>query len=161
MIISLIWAQDENGLIGAGGRLPWRLPADLAWFKKNTMGKPILMGRKTFNSIGKPLPNRNNIIITHADFEIEGCTVVCSLKEAIAAAGDAEELMVVGGAQVYSLALPQAGRLYITRIHAVFNGDTYFPELNTSEWRQTFREDYEADEINAYPYSFCILERAG
>jgi len=159
MIISLIWAQDEHGLIGAGGQLPWRLPADMAWFRENTLGKTILMGRKTFDSIGRPLPERNNIVITSHDIKIDGCTVVHSLNEAIAAAGKTEELMVVGGARIYERALPRASRLYITRIHAVFAGDAYFPAFDESGWREVFHETREADEKSAYPCSFIILER--
>jgi len=159
MTISLIWAQDENGLIGAGGQLPWSLPADMAWFRKNTMGKPILMGRRTFDSIGRPLPGRTNIVITSQDIEINGCTVVHSLAEAIMVTDETEELMVMGGAQVYKLALSQADRLYITRIHAILNGDTYFPEFDESAWREIFHEQHEADTRNIHPYSFHILER--
>jgi len=159
MMISLIWAQDENRLIGSGGQLPWRLPADMAWFKKNTMGKPILMGRKTFDSIGRPLPGRTNIVITSQKLNIEGCMIAHSLGEAIAVAGEAEELMVMGGAQIYKLALSQASRLYITQIHAVFKGDTYFPPFDASEWREIFHEHHEPAEKNMHPYSFRIMER--
>jgi len=159
MMLSLIWAQDANGLIGAGGQLPWQLPADMAWFKKNTMGKAILMGRKTFDSIGRLLPGRTNIVITSQNIEIDGCDVVHSLNEAIAVADKREELMVMGGAQIYKLALSQANRLYITQIHAAFKGETYFPVLDTSEWRETFHENHEPDEKNIYPYSFRIMER--
>jgi len=159
-LISLIWAQDKNGLIGAGGQLPWRLPADMAWFKKNTMGKPVLMGRKTFDSIGRPLPGRTNIVLTSQDIDITDCTIVHSLEEAIAVADEMKELMVMGGAQIYKLALPQADRLYITQIHAILNGDTYFPAFNKSEWWETFRENHEPDEKNMHPYSFRMLERA-
>ncbi|GMQ99837.1 MAG: type 3 dihydrofolate reductase [Zetaproteobacteria bacterium] len=159
MMISLIWAQDKNGLIGTSGKLPWRLPADMAWFKKNTMGKPILMGRKTFDSIGRPLPGRTNIVITSQEIKIEGCTVVHSLNEAIVVAGKMEELMVMGGAQIYKLALPQANRLYITQIHAIFEGDTYFPPFDMAEWNETFCEQHNPDEKNLHPYAFRILER--
>jgi len=159
MMLSLIWAQDANGLIGAGGQLPWRLPADMAWFKKNTMGKAILMGRKTFDSIGRLLPGRTNIVITSQNIEIDGCDVVHSLNEAIAVADKREELMVMGGAQIYKLALSQANRLYITQIHAAFKGETYFPVFDVSQWRETFHENHEPDENNIYPYSFRIMER--
>jgi len=159
MIISLIWGQDANGLIGCAGSLPWHLPADMVWFKKNTTGKPILMGRKTFDSIGRPLPQRTNIVITSQDIEIEGCAVVHSLDETLAVAGKAEELMVMGGAQVYQLALHRAARLYITDIHASFEGDTYFPVFDASEWQEIFCEHHKPDEKNAYPYSFRIMER--
>jgi len=158
-MISLIWAQDKSGLIGAGGKLPWRFPADMAWFKKNTMGKPILMGRKTFDSIGRPLSGRTNIVITSQSIEIDGCTIAHSLDEAIAVASKTEELMVMGGAQIYKLALPQANRLYITQIYAAFKGETYFPVFDASQWRETFHENHESDEKNIYPYSFRIMER--
>jgi dihydrofolate reductase len=131
----------------------------MAWFKKNTMDKPILMGRKTFDSIGHPLPGRTNVVITLQNIEIEGCTVVHSLDAAIAVAGKEEELMVMGGAQIYKLALPLANRLYITQIQATFEGDTYFPVLDASGWRETFHENHEPDETNIYPYRFRIMER--
>ncbi len=159
MSLSLIWAQDANGLIGAGGKLPWRLPADMAWFRKNTLGKPVLMGRKTFDSIGRPLPGRNNIVLTMQNVSIDGCLVVHSLGAALEAAGNAAELMVMGGAQIYQLALPQAECLYISRIHAVLLGDTYFPAFDSAEWQEIFCENHPADEKNQYAYSFHILER--
>ncbi len=159
-MLSLIWAQDENGLIGREKQLPWHLPADMQWFKKKTLGKPLMMGRKTFESIGYPLPGRTNIVITSEDIKIDGCTIAHSLKEAITIAHGAGELMVMGGAQIYELALPQASRLYITKIHAAFEGDKYFPSFDTRRWRETFREDHGSDEKNMYSYSFHILERA-
>jgi len=159
-MISLIWAQGENGLIGKGSALPWRLPADMAWFRKQTMGKPILMGRKTFESIGKPLPGRTNLILTRqAGFTAEGCTVVHSLEEAKVAASDTEEIMVMGGAQVYALAMPEAGKLYCTQIHATFEGDTWFPAFDQSEWKEVFREEHGPDERNAFAYTFRIMEK--
>ncbi len=139
--------------------MPWSLPADMAWFRKNTMDKSILMGRKTFDSIGHPLPGRTNIVITSQDMKIDGCAVAHSLDDALSIAGEAEELMVMGGAQVYKLALSQADQLYITRIHAILNGDTYFPEFDESAWREIFHEQHEADTRNIHPYSFHILER--
>jgi len=159
-MISLIWAQDENGLIGKGNALPWRLPADMAWFRKQTMGKPILMGRKTFESIGKPLPGRTNLILTRqAGFTAEGCTVVHSLEEAKAAAGDAGEIMVMGGAEVYALALPEAERLYCTQVHAVFEGDAWFPAFDTGEWSEVLCQKHGPDERNACACTFRIMER--
>ncbi|MDQ6959797.1 MAG: type 3 dihydrofolate reductase [Mariprofundaceae bacterium] len=158
-MISLIWAQDENSLIGDGGQLPWRLPADMAWFRKNTMGKPIFMGRKTFDSIGRPLPGRTNIVLTSQDIKIDGCTVVHSLAEAVTVTDKTEELMVMGGAQIYKLTLPRANRLYITQIHAVFEGDAWFPAFDKSMWRETFHECHKPDARNMYPFSFRILER--
>jgi len=160
MIFSLIWAQNNNGLIGKDGQLPWRLPADLAWFRKQTMGKPILMGRKTFESIGKPLPGRTTLILTRQeDYNAEGCTVVRNLDEAKAAVPDAGEIMVIGGAEVYALTLPEATRLYITDIDAVLEGDVWFPDFELGDWRETSREDHGPDEANPYSYSFITLER--
>jgi dihydrofolate reductase len=158
-ILSLIWAMDENRLIGRDNQLPWRLSADLQWFRRQTMGKPVLMGRKTFDSIGKPLPGRQNIIITRQDMVIEGCTVVHSLQEARASATDAEEVMVIGGAEIYSRLLVEADRLYITQIHHAFEGDTWFPEFDLSEWQETRCEAHQPDEKNHYAYSFKILQR--
>lgn len=156
--LSLIWAQDEQGVIGGKGRLPWRLPADMAWFKRHTMGKAVLMGRKTFESIGRPLSGRVNLVLTRHRLVVPGCKVVHSLHEALVTA-EGLEIMVIGGAQVYALTLPIASRLYVTRIHAHFEGDTYFPPYDTSLWREVFRESHPADERNPYPYSFHIYTR--
>jgi len=159
-MISLIWAQDENSLIGKGGRLPWHLPADMGWFRRQTMGKPILMGRRTHESIGKPLPGRTNLILTRqAEYNAPGCTVAHSLDEAKAAVPEAGEIMVIGGAGVYALALPEAARLYVTQIHASFEGDRWFPKFDRERWHETSREDHAADERNPYDYSFVILDR--
>lgn len=159
MIISLIWAQDENGIIGREGKLPWQLPADMAWFREHTMGKPVLMGRKTYESIGKPLPGRTNIVLTGQDINIEDCLVVHSPEEAIEAAGDAGEMMVIGGAEIYALFLPRAERLYITEIRHAFDGDTSFPDFNRDEWREIHHEEHTPDDKNAYDYRFVILTR--
>jgi len=159
--VSLIWAQDNGGVIGRAGKLPWHLPADLAWFKRQTMGKPVLMGRKTFASIGRPLPGRKNIVLTRQALRIEGCAVVHSLEDALREASDAPELMVIGGAAVYALALPLARRLYVTHIHAAFPGDARIPPLARREWREIFREDHAPDPRNPHPYSFVIFERVG
>jgi len=159
--LSLIWGMDRNWLIGRENGLPWRLPADMAWFKKSTMGKPILMGRKTYESIGRPLPGRLNLILTRQQgLEIEGCTVVHSLDAAIAAAADADEIMVMGGAEIYALLLDQAERLYITEIDGEFEGDAWFPEFDRSNWQEVRRESHLPDEKNSYPYAFIIMERA-
>jgi len=159
-IISLIWGQDRNRLIGRNNALPWKLPADMAWFKKSTMGKPILMGRKTYESIGRPLPGRTNLILTRqADLQVEGCTVVHSLDEAKSVVPDADEIMVMGGAEIYALLFDQAGRLYITEIDAEFEGDAWFPEFDRCGWQEVFHESHQPDEKNAYPYAFSILER--
>ncbi|MES1943835.1 Dihydrofolate reductase [Salinisphaera sp. PC39] len=162
MRISLIVAMDENGLIGAAGGLPWRLPADLRHFKQTTLGKPILMGRRTHESIGRPLPERDNIVLSRdPDYRAEGCRTVTSFAEARGAAREAgaPELMVIGGAQVYAMALPKAGRIYLTRVHDAFDGDTHFPDIDFEEWEQIERHRYAANERNPYPYSFITLRR--
>jgi len=159
--LSLIWAMDRNRLIGKENGLPWRLPADMAWFKKSTMGKPILMGRKTYESIGRPLPGRTNLILTRQpDLKIEGCRVIHSLEEALAAVPNTEEVMVMGGAEIYALLLDRAERLYITEIDGSFEGDAWFPEFNRKDWSEIHREMHQPDDKNIYPYSFVTLERS-
>jgi len=159
-LISFIWGQDRNRLIGRDNALPWKLPADMAWFKKSTMGKPVLMGRKTYESIGRPLPGRTNLILTRqADLQIEGCTVVHSLYGAKNAVPDADEIMVMGGAEIYALLFDQAERLYITEIDAEFEGDAWFPEFDRRCWQEVFHESHQPDDKNIYPYAFSILER--
>jgi len=160
MIISLIAAMGEGRAIGIENRLPWRLPADMKHFRAHTMGKPILMGRKTFDSIGKPLPGRTNIVVSQdPDFHPEGVTVARSIAEALLAGGEAEEIMVIGGASFYAQLLPRAQRLYITEIHHDFAGDAFFPAWNPGEWREIAREDHSADGENSYSYSFVTLVR--
>ncbi len=159
MSISLIVALDRNRVIGRENQLPWRLPADLKRFRALTMGKPVIMGRKTFESIGRPLPGRHNIIMTRNEgFQAEGCTVVHSLAEALKVAGGGE-VMVIGGAAIYALFLPQAERLYLTWIDADFAGDTFFPEIRDEEWQEVSRELFEADENNPYRFNFVIMDR--
>ena len=159
-MISLIVAVSENNVIGSGGELPWRLSDDLKRFKAVTMGKPIVMGRKTYESIGRPLPGRQNIVITgQAGFDAPGCDVVDSKEAALAAARDAGEAMVIGGSQVYALFLPDAGRLYLTRVHAEIEGDTHFPDVASDDWRLVADEAHQADERNEYDYSFRTYER--
>jgi len=161
MKISLIWGMDRNRLIGCNNALPWHLPADMQWFRQHTMHKPILMGRKTYDSIGRALPKRLNLVLTRQqDLEIDGCTVVKNLEEAKAAAGNADEIMVMGGAEVYQMILPYAQRLYITHIDAECEGDAWFPPMDLSTWRQVHQESHPADEKNTYPYRFEIWERA-
>ena len=162
MEISLIAALDRNRLIGAGGQIPWRLPADLRYFKATTMGKPVVMGRKTHESIGRPLPGRENIVLTRRpDYRAPGCTVVHSIAAALAAAGDAPELMVIGGSTVYGAFLPMADRLYLTYIDAAFDGDTYFPPFDREAWQVACEEAHSPDARNPYPYRFVVLERSG
>jgi dihydrofolate reductase len=158
--VALIVAMDETGVIGDKGRLPWRQPADLMHFKVLTMGRPILMGRKTFDSIGKPLPGRKNLVLTRdAAWVHEGTIPVQSLDEALKHANDAPELMVIGGADVFRLALPRAGRIYLTRMHARVQGDTRFPAIDWSAWREIERQAFAADEKHAYAMTFATLER--
>jgi dihydrofolate reductase len=162
-MISLIAAMDRNRLIGADGRIPWHLPDDMRWFREQTMGKPVIMGRKTYESIPdrfRPLPGRLNIILTHNWFyQTDGATVVHSIKDALAAAGEAEELMVIGGVAVYGQLLPQASRLYLTLIDAEFEGDAYFPEINPANWTEQYREIHHTDERHPFPFSWVVLER--
>ncbi|MBI3773249.1 MAG: type 3 dihydrofolate reductase [Gammaproteobacteria bacterium] len=160
MIISLIAAMADNRVIGIENRLPWNLPADMKWFRQHTLGKPVLMGRKTFESIGKPLPNRTNIVVTRdAGWTAAGCVVVKDIDAALRAASDAPEVMVIGGASFYAQMLPKAQRLYLTLVHTEIEGDAWFPEINFAEWREIERHDYPADEVNGYPYSFVIYQR--
>jgi len=160
MRISLIAAVASNGVIGRENRLPWRLPADLQRFKHLTMGKPIVMGRRTWESIGRPLPGRHNIVVTRdAGFRGEGCTVVHGIEQALEAAGDCAELMVMGGANLYAQLLPRADRLYLTRVQADIEGDTKFPSLDPGQWVEIERESHRADERNQYDYDFVVLER--
>jgi dihydrofolate reductase len=159
-MISLLVAATENGVIGRDNGMPWHLPDDLRHFKALTLAKPVLMGRKTFDSIGRPLPGRTNLVLTRtAGWSVPGVTVVADLEAAIRAAGSAAELVVAGGAQVYALALSRATRIYLTRIHAVIDGDTRLPEIADSEWRETSRELHPIDARHPYAMSFVTLER--
>lgn len=160
MQISAIVAMSENRVIGKDNKLPWHLPADLKYFKKVTQGKPILMGRKTFESIGRPLPNRTNIVLTRdGNFQAAGCVVVDSVQAAFAAVADQEEVFVIGGALLFKELLPRVQRLYLTVIHQNFEGDAFFPELNLNEWKEVERMDNESDEQNLYKYSFIVLDK--
>ena len=158
--ISMIAAMDENRLIGRDNSLPWHLPADLAFFKRTTMGKPVVMGRKTWESIGRPLPGRQNIVVTrNADLEAPGCDLADSIDSAIAQAGDVDEIMLIGGAGLYQQGLPLASRLYLTLIHYRFpGGDAWFPELE-SDWTVAERQDFDPDQDNPYPFSFIKFVR--
>ncbi|MEK8132186.1 dihydrofolate reductase [Paenibacillus filicis] len=166
MTISYILAMDEARGIGYHNQLPWHLPADLKFFKRTTMGKTILMGRKTYDSIGKPLPGRLNVVLTRdSEFHAEGCTVISSVTEAAQLYGRGgeradEELFVIGGAEVFRLLLPYADRLYITEIRHTFPADTFFPELEQGDWREVSRETGIRDEKNPYDYDFVLYERA-
>lgn len=158
--LSLIVAMDEDRLIGTNNGLPWNLPADLAFFKRTTMGKPIVMGRKTFESIGRPLPGRRNIVVTRdPDFSAEGCDIANSIDAALDLCADDDEIMLIGGASLYQQSLSRATQLYITQIHHRFAGDTWFPDFDESEWRVESREDFDADANNAYACSFIKFVR--
>ncbi|KAG1649066.1 Dihydrofolate reductase type 3 [Nymphon striatum] len=160
MKLSMIVAMGEDRVIGIDNKMPWHLPADLAWFKKTTLGSPIIMGRKTYDSIGRPLPGRLNIILSrNTDLKIEGCTVVNSLSDALKAAEGSDEVFIVGGAHLYEKFLQDADYLYITKIDAKFEGDTFFPDYTQYAWKQLDRIDNHADEKNPHPYSFITLER--
>ena len=158
-MISLIAALAADRIIGMENAMPWDLPADLAWFKRNTLKKPVIMGRLTFESIGRPLPGRLNIVVSSKPGTTEGVTWVTSLDEALQAAGDAEEIMVIGGGRVYEQMLKRAVRLYLTHIDAEVEGDTQFPDYEPDEWQSTFSEFHDADEQNSHSYCFVILDR--
>lgn len=159
-MISLIVAVAENGVIGCDGDLPWRLSDDLQRFKALTTGKPIIMGRKTYESIGRPLPNRTNIVITrNADFVAEGCSVVSTPELALAAAAEAKETMIIGGGVIYDLFIDKATRLYITRVHATVDGDTFFPTIDPMIWRLDEHETKSSDERNDFAFDFEVYNR--
>lgn len=161
-ILSAILAMSENRVIGKNNQLPWHLPADLKHFKALTTGHPIVMGRKTYESIGRPLPNRTNIIMTrHPSLHVSGCIVVTSIEAALecAKAENSTEIFIIGGAEVYNQLLPATQRIYMTVVHGQFDGDAFFPELDKTEWQEIERIDHPADVNNAYAYSFLRLER--
>jgi len=160
MTVSLIVAMAENRAIGVANDLPWHLPADLKYFKATTLGKPIIMGRKTFDSIGRALPGRQNIVVTrNQKWEHDDVDVVPSLEAAIAAAGEADEVMITGGAQIYAQALELVDRMYITEVALTLEGDAYFPKFDVSAWREVSREAHSA--VGGRPaYSFVVYERA-
>lgn len=164
--LSLIVAVAENGVIGKDNDLPWKISSDLKYFKEKTMGKPIIMGRKTFQSIGRPLPGRPNIVITRdASFAPEGVITALGLEMALdvgknlALAKGGDEVMVIGGAQIYELCLPDADRVYLTRVHGDVEGDTTFPALNSDEWLEGVSERFAAGEKDTHDYSLIVLDR--
>lgn len=160
MKLSIIAALADNRVIGINNTLPWKLPADMQWFRQHTLGKPVLMGRATYESIGRLLPKRTNVILTRdPGYILDGALVCNSLDEAINALATVPELMIIGGANVYEQCLPYAERLYLTFIHHEFEGDAWFPEFDTSQWHEVERTDCEPDDANPYRYSFVILER--
>jgi dihydrofolate reductase len=158
-LLTAVFAASENDVIGRDNALPWHLPADLAHFRRVTMGKSILMGRRTFQSIGRPLPGRRNIVLTRGDFAAPGVETVRSLDEALELVAGEPELANIGGAEAFRLALPRTDRIYLTRVHAVVDGDTFLPDLPATEWREVEREERAADERNAYAMTFITLDR--
>lgn len=168
MKISLIAAMASNGVIGRNNSLPWHLPGDLNYFKRTTMGNSIIMGRKTWESIGRPLPGRTNIVVTRdTAYATDGARVVHSLEEAVRLASNiaeidgSKEAFVIGGAELYAQAMPLADRLHLTRIHADVDGDTRLEAFREADWREIRREDFAAEGPNPYAYSVCVLEKAG
>jgi dihydrofolate reductase len=161
MLVSLVVAMARNRVIGRDNTLPWRLPEDLRHFKAVTLGKPVLMGRKTFESIGRPLPGRTNLVLTRDPaWKSDGAVVVHSLNEALARSGAAQEMAGIGGAEIFRLLIPLASRIYLTRIDADIPGDTVFPPLDYSQWVEVDSRRFSADERNAYDMTFVTLERA-
>lgn len=163
MILSLIVAAANHRIIGNRGRIPWKLPADLRYFRRKTEGHPVIMGRKTFQSIGRVLPNRRNIVITRQDFPQKPLEfdVAHSLQEAldIAKKDSPEEIFVIGGGEIYAQAMPLADRIYFTHVHAEFEGDTVFPPIDPREWVEAARDDHPANADNTHDYSFIVYER--
>lgn len=161
--LAMVVAMDKNCLIGVGNGLPWRLPDDMVWFVQQTMGKPVIMGCKTYESIPakfRPLKGRHNIVLTRdRSYDAPGATIVHSVEDALAAAGDVEEIIIGGGANLYAQLLPQTTRLYLTLVDAELEGDAYFPEIEWSAWRETFRQDHPADERHTFAFTWLILER--
>ncbi len=159
-VIALIAALSDNQVIGYRNRLPWHLPADLQHFKRLTLDKPIIMGRRTWESLPGLLPRRTHILLTgDRAYRAGGCILAHSIDDALEAAGDAPEVMVIGGQTLYEQMLPIADRLYLTRVHTVVPGDAFFPGFDGSEWREVAREDHRADPRNPFDYSFVTLER--
>lgn len=161
MIVSMIAAMAEDRIIGLDGSMPWHLPADLAYFKRSTMGCPVIMGRRTYDSIGKALPGRHNIVLSrNASLVLESCDVVQDLATALSlVTSEVEEVFIIGGQQLYEQALPMTNRLYLTHINAKIAGDTKFPDYSVYTWKQLSYSEFSADDRNAWPYSFELLER--
>lgn len=159
-MLSLIVAISDNQVIGREGQLPWHLSADLQRFKRLTMGHHIVMGRKTYDSIGRQLPGRTSIVLTRQpDWAVEGVVTATDFESALTQAGDDEEVFVIGGNQIYQLALPLVDRLYVTRVHATVQGDTYFPDITTDQWLLKQTDSFAADEKNDHDYSFLVYQR--
>ena len=159
MTISAVVAISENNAIGKNNQLLWHLPNDLKHFKQITSGHTVIMGRKTYDSVGRPLPNRRNIVVTRQQIEIPGCEVVNSVDEAIALCEGEEEVFIVGGAEIYKLAMPKTDKIYLTIVHQAFEADAYFPQIDDNDWVAIEREDHGTDEKHSIPYSFITLRR--
>tara|TARA_B110000037_G_scaffold10709_1_gene11621 strand:- start:400 stop:885 length:486 start_codon:yes stop_codon:yes gene_type:complete len=160
MKLSIIVATDEEGLIGKDNDLPWKLSADLQYFRRVTMGKALIMGRRTHESIGRALPGRKNIVITSdQEYESDGCTITFSAQQALEECENIEEAMVVGGASLYKQFLPEASTIYLTLVHATLSGDTWFPDWDKNQWQVLSEEKFSADEKNEHPYSFIVYKR--
>ncbi|CUS05463.2 Dihydrofolate reductase type 3 [Candidatus Promineifilum breve] len=161
--IAFVVAMDDNRLIGRDNALPWRLPDDMAWFREVTLGKPCIMGRKTYDSLParfRPLPGRQNIVVTrNRDYAAPGAVVVHSVEDALAAAGAADEIIIVGGADLFRRLLPVAGRLYLTQVHGAVEGDVYFPAYDAAQWREVYRADHPADARHPFAFTWLILDR--
>ena len=157
MSLSLIVAMTQNRVIGKDNQMPWHLPADLAWFRQNTTGKPVIMGRKTFESIGRPLPKRTNIVLSRQPFEHDGVIWKDSLESAVDFVRDSKEIMLIGGGQLFNEYLSKADRLYLTEIQTELDGDTFFPSINWDEWHIEFEQYRPADAQNPYDCRFLIL----
>ena len=159
-MLSLVVAASRNNVIGKDNALPWSLPADLKHFREVTTGHAVVMGRKTFESIGRPLPKRRNIVITRqADYAPEGVEIVRSFTAALHAVPSDEEVFVIGGGEIFKIALPLADRVYLTRVEADVAGDVFFPELDPKEWREASHTEGVVDEKNPYPHTFILLEK--
>jgi dihydrofolate reductase len=159
-LLTLIVAVADSGVIGRDNSLPWHLPEDLKRFKRLTMGKPIVMGRKTFESIGKPLPGRVNIVVTRdPGYRRDGVIVVHDVDSAVRAAGPVPEIMVIGGAELFRSLLPRAGRVHLTRVHGNIEGDVMWPALDDRDWQVVEREEFAADERHAHAMTFEVIER--
>ena len=160
MIVSIIVAIGENHAIGKNNQLLWHMPNDLKHFKEITSGRTIIMGRKTFDSVGKPLPKRRNIVVTRQAITIPGCEVVGSIEDGLALCNGEDEVFIGGGAAIYHLAMHLTDRIYLTIIHKSFDADTFFPKIDSNIWKEMTREDFDPDEKNPLPYSFITLERS-
>lgn len=160
MILSIIVAAAENDVIGGNNQLLWRLPNDMKWFKSITTGHAVIMGRKTYESMGKPLPNRRNIVISrNPELKFDGCEMAANIDEAVRLVSNDDEVFIIGGGEIYKQAWELADKLYLTRVHTDKDGDTIIPAINENEWVEEFRESHPADEKHLYAYSFIIYSR--